>query len=264
MPGSGLGKSRIEIQRFIVHSGATFGLEGTLAVTSQWTVRFASTVLFAGIVLAGTAQGKEREAETLPVFYDGRVVQLTFAPGKKDFSIGPWKLAAKAAREKPRDPHPNLYIVAPGKQYTADNAQAYDHNEILSTMFIKPDVHDWDVYWAIVLDPTLQEDFRSESQLIMATQDGFSPGESFQLDDIGGAQFLREFLAIDSLEALEKFRRPDGLLPRLIIVPAGVTIRAAATDPNAPAKSKEGGSSSISAVSPHRKEESKAEVPKEQ
>lgn len=227
--------------------------EVVLGISSQSAGRLAWAVVCAGILLNSSARasGSGRESESQPVFYDGRVVKLTFAPGKREFSIGPWKLAAKVAHEKPRDPHPNLYIVAPGQQYMADAAPEYNHNEILSTLFIKPEVRDWDIYWAIVLDPSLQDDFHSEDQLIMATQAGFEPDPSLEFENIPGAQFLREFLKIDSIEGLEKYRRPDGLLPRLIIVPAGITIRAAATDPNAPTKSEARAAGALSATSRH-------------
>jgi len=59
----------------------------------------------------------------------------------------------------------------------------------------------------------------------MSAQQEFTPGDLFEFDDIPGAAFLR-FLGISSLRDLEQYRRPNGKLPQLIIVPAGFAVRA--------------------------------------
>lgn len=209
------------------------------------------------IALAGSVTGMAAPPEggggrmtpiTQPVYFDNRVMEFTFVPGKRQFLIGPWKIPAKVERDRPRDPRPNLYIFTPGTQYTAEHAPQYNHNEIISTLPLKAEPRDWDVYWAIVLDPTFKDDIHGEQQLVMATQEGFEPDDNLLFDDIPGATFLREFLKVESVEDLEKYRRPDGALPRVIIVPAGLSIRAAASDPNAPPPAKSSLSTALSSI----------------
>jgi hypothetical protein len=153
---------------------------------------------------------------------------------KAAFRFGPWELDAHVSHDKPRDPHPNLYIVGPGDQYTSEQMPAFNHSEIISTIPVKVEPREWDVYWAIVLDPASQDMFHSERQLILATQDGFNLTPDFDLDSMPGIAFLRDFLHVQAVDDLERFRRSDGALPRVIIVPAGVSIKATAVDPEAP------------------------------
>lgn len=173
---------------------------------------------------------------TRPVFFDGRPVDLAFARVRraKAFKFGPWTLDAHVSHDKPRDPHPNLYIVAPGDQYTSEQAPTFNHTEIISTIPVKVEPREWDVYWAIVLDPALQDTFHSERQLLLAAQNGFRVQPDFDLDSMPGITFLREFLHVQTVDDLDRFRRPDGTLPQVVIVPAGVSIRATAVDPEAP------------------------------
>lgn len=210
---------------------------------------FVTMAFVSGMSVASPpAGGGKTLPSTQPVFFDGRVVDLTFVPGKRQFHIGPWQIPAKVERDKPRDPRPNLYVFAPGTQYTADQAPQYDHNEIISTLPVKAAPRDWDVYWAIVLDPAFKDDIKSEQQLVLATQEEFQPDAGMLFGDIPGATFLRDFLKIDSIEGLEKYCRQDGGLPRIIIVPAGMSIRAAASDPNAPPPAKSSLSSALSSI----------------
>jgi hypothetical protein len=204
----------------------------------------------AGLNASAAAPGQpspDTSVSTRPVFFDGRPVQLVFARvrhPKAAFKFGPWELEAYVSRDKPRDPHPNLYIVAPGDQYTSEQTPAFDHTEIISTLPVKTEQREWDVYWAVVLDPALRETFHSERQLILATQNGFSVPTDFDLEQVPGIAFLRQFLKVQTLEDMERFQRPDGTLPRLIIVPAGLSIKATAVDPEAPPD--EEGKSSLS------------------
>ncbi|HYH01168.1 MAG TPA: hypothetical protein VD837_18730 [Terriglobales bacterium] len=210
------------------------------------------TVALAGTVAAAPAprdsgSGKKLPT-TQPVYLEGRVMEFTFVPGKRVFPIGPWKIPAKLERDKPRDPRPNLYIFAPGTQYTAEFAPQYNHNEIISALPVKAEPRDWDIYWAIVLDPAFKDDIQGEQQLVLATQQGFEIPEGLAFEDIPGATFLREFLKIQGLEGLDKYRRPDGALPRVIIVPAHLSIRAAASDPSAPPPAKRSLATALSSI----------------
>jgi len=192
------------------------------------------------IALAGIVQGDDTPTiletqQNRPAYFNGRVIEMKYSPGIHDFKIGPWRIFAHLLHEKPRDPHPNLYIVAPGMQYKSDTAGQFDHNEVISVLPLKSEPVEWDVYYAVVLDPTLHEDFRSERQLILATQNEFVPTDDMKFDELPGAAFLRRYLRVDSIEGLEPYRRADGKLPRLIIVPAKLSVKAAAIDSSAEA-----------------------------
>jgi hypothetical protein len=210
-----------------------------LADLSAVAERLVCAALCAG-ALAASASAATPPADQAPMsrqrraaYWDGKVIEMSYVPGRRDFKIGPWDISAQVQREKPRDPHPNLYIVAPGTQYVAEGEEQYSHNEVLSVVPLKPDPVDWDVYFAIVLDPSLHEDFLSEKQLILATQDEFEPADDLTVEDMPGAAFLRKYLHIDTIEGLKEYRRPDGELPRLLIVPAKVTVKASAVNPEA-------------------------------
>ncbi len=204
----------------------------------------------------------EPAVSTRPVFFDGRPVDLVFARARRAktaLRFGPWELDTHVAHEKPRDPHPNLYIVAPGDQYTSDQAPEFNHTEIISTIPVKTEPREWDVYWAIVLDPDLEEAFHSERQLLLATQDGFRAGPDFDLDRMPGVAFLREFLHVTTLADLDRFRRPDGMLPRVMIVPAGISMKATAVDPlSPPEEGKSAWSRALSAIFHSRNDKASA------
>jgi hypothetical protein len=224
------------------------------------------TIALGGGVTAAASPpvgGGKKVPVTQPVYFDNRVMDFTFVPGRRQFLIGPWNIPARVERDKPRDPRPNLYIFAPGTQYMADHAPQYNHNEIISTLPVKAEPRDWDVYWAIVLDPSFTEDIHSEQQLVMSTQEGFEPAEGLLFDDIPGATFLREFLKIDSVEELRKYARQDGALPRLIIVPAGLSIRAVASDPDAPPPAKSSLATALSSILGRNKSEEKRTAEKQ-
>ena len=165
-------------------------------------------------------------------YHERQRVTFTVAPleaGQKTFFMGPWQFGARLSDRKPRDHRLNLYLVSPGTQHRAGGRDEYDHNDILNALPGKDETAEWDVYWAVVLDPALRRDLRSERELLIAAQSGFRSGDLFELADIPGRSFLREFLKVESLQDLERFRRRDRLFPRLVIVPAGFAIRARAT-----------------------------------
>jgi hypothetical protein len=155
-------------------------------------------------------------------------------------------LGGLSSDHRPKDHRPNLYVVTPGlQQRTGKGPEELSFNLVLNSLPASAQPVEWDVYWAIVLDPALrppldtvpvsdnqllsgQQDITSERELILATQDGFVPGEQFEFHQIPGATMLRECLHIDSLAGLNQFRSSDGSLPRLLIVPSGRVIRAGA------------------------------------
>jgi hypothetical protein len=140
--------------------------------------------------------------------------------------------------QKPNDHRPNLYVVCPGKQYPSDQERDVGFNVVLNSLPRSEEPVNWDVYWAIVLDPALDISFQSERDLLLAAQDAFEAGDELNFDEIPGAALLQEKLHISSISELASFRRPDGTLPRLLIVPSHLVIRAAAADPDTPPASR--------------------------
>jgi len=166
--------------------------------------------------------------QIVQAYHQGELIKLEIAPaqGHHLLAIGPWRFGPRVAPAKPSDKHPNLYVVIPGSQYHADGWDDYDHNLLISYA-PHSGIVDFDVYWAIVLDPKLREDFQSEETLLMAAQQTFRPNDLFALDDIPGGAVLERVLKIEDMQDLkQRFQRSGGRLPRLIITPAGAVVRA--------------------------------------
>src|SRR5207237_582919 len=124
------------------------------------------------------------------------------------------------------DQRSNLYVAVPGREHHLADAVEYDHNLIVNILPNDPDkATEWDVYWAIALDPELTAEFRDEHQLILAGQSYFRPGDLYGFDDAPGRSMLTE-LGASSLTDLARYRRKDGSLPRMLIIPVGAAIRA--------------------------------------
>lgn len=167
-------------------------------------------------------------------YFDGHEIDFkpthTRIPGR-EFKFGPWPVGARTSgRSKPSDHSPNLYLAVPGSQFERTGNEAFNHNRILSSIPKGGGAWDWDVYWALVLDPTLAIDFHSERELLVAAQEEFMPPADFTIDQIPGHVVLRDHLKIRSLEQLKKYRHPDGTLPGVLIIPAGVSVRGTAYD----------------------------------
>jgi hypothetical protein len=146
---------------------------------------------------------------------------------EKPAAFGPWKLGAKVVESKPHDTRLNLYVVVPGDDFQSESdAHAlYDHNRVINMAPKENGSAEFDVYWAIALEPHVNQDFHSEGDLLAAVQKRFIPGDLFELTDAPGAGFLREVLRIDTLEELKPYRRKDGSLPTVLLVPAGFAVR---------------------------------------
>lgn len=164
---------------------------------------------------------------------DGKLVRwipVSGGPRQKLLHAGPWLIGARN-NDKPRDGRLNVYLVAPGTQWHSDKAPQFDHNLVINALPKDPEsAAEWDVYLAVILDPTLDIDVRSERDLILNRQQSFTPPEDYTFSSIPGVAFLREFLKFQSLSDLEGFRRSDGTLPRLVLVPAKAMVRASATE----------------------------------
>lgn len=163
-------------------------------------------------------------------YLNGEAVEFAIQPPadkEKAASIGPWRLGARIAESKPHDGRLNLYIILPGDDFlSAEEAQsAYDHNRVINMAPHEGESADFDVYWALALEPHVNRDFHSETELLEAAQRRFRPGDLYEIGDAPAADFMKQALKMDSLADLEKFRRRDRSLPTLIIVPAGFAVR---------------------------------------
>ena len=190
----------------------------------DWRYMACGLMLAAIVYAAGVDSGR---LQIDSAYYQGERVPFTAEPGNRSaqLRVGPWLLGVRAADSKPRDQRRNLYVVFPGTQHRAPGWPDYDHNCVLSDVSATAEPVEWDVYWAVVLDPTLQEDFRSEQELVLAAQSSFVPPDLLEFNDLPAEGFLRAQMKVRSLGDLTRFRRKDGTLPRLLITPAGYAVR---------------------------------------
>src|SRR6185437_9884556 len=184
-------------------------------------------LLFAALSLAGSTAPP---VKPFLVYHDGD--GLVFTPEKtgthRTAAFGPWSIGERLRQGKPLDTRLNLYLVFPGEQYRSPAHPEYNHNRVVNKYTVDGKVREWDVFWCFVLDPTLNEDFRSERDLLMEAHQTFRPADLFDITDIPAHQAAAEHLGLRSMADLRRFRRKDGELPRMIIVPAGFAVRASA------------------------------------
>lgn len=182
-------------------------------------------------MLAAPAKKKPSPAPQLPklhledAYFNGELVklqQVALEKGQKPEIIGPWNFGPRVS-PKPSDKRPNLYIVVPGSLHKVEDHPEFNHTEILS--YAPDDAKEFDVYWAVVLDPTLDEQFTAEPQLLLAAQATFKPDDDFTFDKIPAAPFMRDILKITDLDWLKKYRRPNGSLPRVAIITGHFAVR---------------------------------------
>jgi hypothetical protein len=204
------------------------------------TVRHVATVAVCCVAASAWAAAPKKTAKkpsSKPVpkahldqaYFAGHLVKFHSAPtnGGRVLVVGPWNLGPKVTPGS-SDRRPNLYFVSPGTQHRVPGRPELDHNEVLSA--VPKEESDFDVFWVLVLDPSVEADFTSEQQIIMATQETFVPADDFAFERIPSAGFLKTFLKKSDIDDLEKLRRPDGGLPKVAIVRAGFTVRATAEE----------------------------------
>jgi hypothetical protein len=195
-----------------------------------------------GLVAAavGLTASSRPEIKPFLVYHDG--AHILFTPentgSEHRVRFGPWDLGERLSTndDKLRDKRLNLYVVLPGAQYRSPAHHEYDHNLVVNKYTLDGKPREWDVFWCLSLDRSLPADLRSERDLLLAAHQGFHPGESYQFQDVPAAAVLSERLSINNVHGLERFLRRDGSLPRLLIVPARLVLRATATlEPAGPA-----------------------------
>jgi hypothetical protein len=178
----------------------------------------------------GASLSMREVVKPFSVYHDGD--DLIFTPEAtgthKLAGLGPWNLGERVAEDKPIDKRLNLYVAVPGVQYRAPGKSDYDHNLIVNKYTVDGKPRDWDVFWCFILDPALRPDLRSERELLLAKHQTFRPAALFEFKDVPSHALIAERLSIKSLAELRRYRRADGSLPRLLILPARLAVRATA------------------------------------
>jgi hypothetical protein len=185
----------------------------------------------AGLAVTGSAPPPVRP---FTAYHDGSAIVFTpeVTGAQRLANFGPWSLGERLTEGKPLDGRLNLYIVVPGTQYRSPAHPEYDHNRIVNKYTIDGKPREWDIFYCFVLDSRLQGDIRSESDLLVAAHQTFRPADLFDLSDMPASDMMQEKLGINALSDLRKYRRKNGALPRLLIVPAGLAVRATAELPD--------------------------------
>jgi hypothetical protein len=192
-------------------------------------VRTVSAVVLAAAGFAAAASLRQA-VKPFSVYHDGD--DLIFTPEsagtRKLAAVGPWNLGERLGDENPADKRLNLYVVVPGMQYRAPGKAEYDHNLVVNKYTVDGKSRDWDVFWCFILDPSLRADLRSERELLLAKHQTFHPATLFEFKDVPAHALMAERLSVKSMADLKRFRRKDGSLPRLLILPARLAVRATA------------------------------------
>lgn len=187
------------------------------------------------LAAAGLSGAPRQAVKPFLVYHNGS--NIVFAPEitgtHRPARFGPWILGDRLGVDKPMDKRLNLYIVLPGGQYRSPEHPQYDHNRVVNKYTIDGKPREWDIFWCVALDPTLPADLRSERDLLVAAHQSFHLPEGFDFKDHPAAAVMAERLSVNGVEDLQRFRRKDGSLPRMLIAPAHLAVFATAELPPA-------------------------------
>jgi hypothetical protein len=197
--------------------------------------RWQKAAVFAAAALSLAVPAAVAPVKPFIAYHDGG--DIVFTPEhtgtRRMASFGPWSFGERLSDDgKPVDKRLNLYVASPGTQYRSAGRPEYDHNRVVNKYTADGKVHEWDIFWCFVLDPALTADLRSERELLMAKQQTFQPADLFDIGDVPAHAAMAEKLGISSFADLKRFRHKDGSLPRLVIVPARLAVRATAELPD--------------------------------
>src|SRR5262245_2169751 len=170
-------------------------------------------------------------AKPFVVYHDGSRILFSPRPtGSHHMAkFGPWGLGERVNDDKLRDERLNLYVVFPGGQYHSLRHRRYNHTLVINNYTVDGKPREWDVFWCLVLDPSLRDDLRSEYDLLVAANHRFRPANDLQIRRIPSHAVMAEELKVTSVDDLQRFRAKDGSLPRVLIVPAHLAVRATTT-----------------------------------
>ena len=185
------------------------------------------------------AADKRQQRPVTTAYFDGGEIQVqpVIEPRSKTFNYGPWTLGSVVHDDKASDHRFNLYVIVPGAEHQAPApGDEFNHSVLVNSSDDEDDkTQEWDVFWVVVLDPDLNQEVRSERELLLLGQAYFLPKDLYQPEDAPGHILLRQ-LGIDSMSDLARFRRSDGALPRVILLSAGAAVKMKITPPPPPAE----------------------------
>jgi hypothetical protein len=183
-------------------------------------------------VAVGLTGAARQPVKSLMVYHDGANILFTpeLTGSKRMAKFGPWDLGERlgGSADQPRDKRLNLYVVLPGGQYRSPDHPEYNHTLVVNKYPVDGKPREWDIFWCLVLDPTLHADLRGERDLLVAAHQRFKMDSDFQIRQIPAYTIMAEKLSVTTTQGLERFRHHDGSLPRLLIVPAHLALRATA------------------------------------
>jgi|GEM_PF-1087134 hypothetical protein len=188
------------------------------------------------LVAAGLAFAAPSPTPVKPftAYHDGDAIVFTpeMTGTRRLATFGPWNIGERLTNGGLVDKRLNLYLVVPGTQYRSPQHPQYDHNRIVNKYTADGKVHDWDIFYCFIIDPKLADDFRSESDLLIAAHQTFRPAGLFELKDIPSGKMMQEKLGVRSLGDVWKYHRKNHSLPRMLIVPAHLAVRGTAELPD--------------------------------
>ena len=185
-----------------------------------------------GIVATATLSAFARQqAKPIVAYHDGsRILLAPQVTGKRPMAkFGPWELGERLKDSNLREKRLNLYVVFPGRQYRSMLHRRYNHTLVINKYTVDGKPREWDVFWCLVLDPSLHKDLRSERDLLAAAQERFRPAHDLKVRRIPSHQVMAEELNVSSVDDLRRFRDKDGSLPRVLILPAHLAVKATTT-----------------------------------
>jgi hypothetical protein len=172
-----------------------------------------------------------QQVKPLVVYHDGS--RMLFTPQvtgmHRPAKLGRWGLGESLKDDKLRDKRLNLYVVFPGRQYRSLLHSRYNHTLVINKYTIDGKPREWDIFWCLVLDPSLRADLRSERELLTAANQRFRTASNFKIRRVPSHAAMANELSVKNVDDLQQFRGKDGSLPRLLIIPAHLAVSATTT-----------------------------------
>jgi hypothetical protein len=191
--------------------------------------RISAALIFVSVLAVAADRRPSRTGHPIKnAFYADQELQVepVIQPGSRNFNYGPWAIGSLVPDNKASDRRFNLYIIVPGAQHESPSpGDEFNHSVLINSNDLPGDrPTEWDVFWVVVLDPSLNREIKEERELLLLGQSYFLPNDLYEVEDAPGHDLLRQ-LSMSSLSDLAKFRRNDGALPRVALLSAGAAVR---------------------------------------
>jgi len=196
----------------------------------QRSIHWISAVLIfiAALAVAADRRPSRTGHPIKTAFYANQELQVEPVTGAsaRNFNYGSWTIGSLVPDDKASDRRFNLYIIVPGAQHQSPSpVDEFNHSVLINSNDPPGDrPTEWDVFWVVVLDPSLNREIKEERELLLLGQSYFVPGDLYDVEDAPGHDLLRQ-LSMTSLNDLVKFRRSDGALPRVVLLSVGAAVR---------------------------------------